>query len=49
MSRKIVYNYPMAKRLTGVGKGKKKSPHKTAKRRAIKSEMLAKKSAKKKK
>lgn len=38
----------MAKRDTGVGKGKRKSPHKTKKRLAAKREMLAVKKAKKK-
>lgn len=33
----------MAKRDTGVGKGKKKSPHKTKKRLEAKRQMLAKK------
>jgi hypothetical protein len=38
----------MAKRDTGVGKGKRPSPHKTKKRLAVKFEMLAKKKNKKK-
>jgi len=37
----IVYNKAMAKRNTGVGKGKKRSPHKTAKRLTVKYAMLA--------
>lgn len=37
----------MAKRDTGVGKGKKKSPHKTQKRLGIKRAMLAIRKAKK--
>jgi hypothetical protein len=36
----------MAKRRTGVGKGKKKSPHKTKKRLEAKHQMLAKKKEK---
>jgi len=36
----------MAKRSTGVGKKKKSKSHKTAKRLAIKKEMLAKKATK---
>lgn len=39
----------MAKRATGVGRRKKSSSHKTAKRLAIKHEMLAAKKAKRKK
>ncbi len=39
----------MAKRSTGVGKKVKTSSHKTAKRLAIKAEMLAKKAEKNKK
>ncbi len=39
----------MAKRNTGVGKGKKTSPHKTAKRLAVKHAMLSAKKKKKKK
>jgi len=39
----------MAKRPTGVGKGKKRPPHKTAKRRAIKAAMLAARAAKRRK
>lgn len=38
----------MAKRPTGVGKGKKTPPHKTQKRLAIKREMLAAKKKKRK-
>ncbi len=38
----------MAKRSTGVEKGKKTRSHKTAKRLAIKREMLAQRAAKKK-
>lgn len=39
----------MAKRATGIGKRKKTRSHKTAKRLAIKAEMLAEKAAKRKK
>lgn len=38
----------MSKRSTGVEKGHRRPPHKTAKRRAVKAEMLARKAAKKK-
>ena len=44
----IVYTVAMAKRSTGPGKGKVKSPKKTQKRLAIKHAMLAEKAAKKK-
>ncbi len=47
--REIVYNIVMAKRNTGVGKGKKRSPHKTAKRLAAKRTMLAAKKSKRRK
>ena len=39
----------MAKRPTGVGKGKKRSPHKTAKRLEAKKQMLLENAAKRKK
>jgi len=48
MERKIVYNRNMAKRATGVGKGKKRSPHKTKKRLEAKRRMLLEKAAKRK-
>lgn len=44
---KIVYNQPMAKRPTGVGKMKKSHSYKTKKRLAVKREMLALKASKK--
>lgn len=45
----IVYNTPMAKRATGIGKRKKTRSRKTKKRLAIKQEMLAKKASKRRK
>jgi len=44
----MVYNWNMAKRKTGVGRRKKKSPHKTKKRLEIKREMLAQRAKKRK-
>jgi len=44
-----VYSVSMAKRATGVGKKKKSHSHKTAKRLAIKREMLVKRAKKRNK
>jgi hypothetical protein len=43
---KIVYNYAMAKRDTGVGKMKRAHSYKTKKRLTVKREMLALKASK---
>jgi len=43
----VVYNGYMAKRVTGIEKGKASRSRKTKKRLAIKQEMLAKKASKK--
>lgn len=48
-SRKIVYTVGMSKRLTGVGRNTKKSPHKTKKRLEKKYAMLAERASHKQK